>query len=542
MYCPTVTAQPKVVAQPGFSVQPRDSITIPPGDDITDFVGRHRRYNEFLLVTGEYPAGNGVCITRSHIVIRKKSPADQPRITEPMQIAGDDNVFDGLIWDADINPDIRRSDPGTLTICGQRDTVRNCQFRNFRSTVNGNKILVIGRMMIEGNFTNTVADDNTIESCTFDNWGLRDEPKGSLKSSACIVVGREDDKGKFTGTRIRNNLFINGPYKQYGYNAACKVFNSVLVENNIFSGGQECMEMKFGNSTIRGNSIHHFSGYNVLANRGGRNSLYENNTVYDVEPIDSISRAQGFMIWECGNTVFRNNLVYDCQITGRIPGRETPGNTLMEYLLIEHNSFINNKRGIVFEAKTGSPRHLVITRNIFYNSAGAAFRALENVDTASLDYFAGNIYDGPVQEIGDEAPVRVYPQFKDTASQDFRLSNQSPACGYGAFPCSTPAAPSATAPSPVPPSDLSHYVVLYPTKDKWIVHIGLVGLDIHPLQLEVDDLSGNTLVRRGSPEPGYDLFANIDLGTSHLQDYLIKLHTDKGDITKTVHIDGNAER
>jgi hypothetical protein len=204
----------------------------------------------------------------------------------------------------------------------------------------------------------------------------------------------------------------------------------------------------------------------------------------------------------------------------------------MEYLLIEHNSFINNKRGIVFEAKTGSPRHLTITRNIFYNSDGAAFRALENVDTASLDYFAGNVYDGTIQEIGDGAPVRVYPQFRDTAGQDFRLSDQSPACGYGAFPCSSPAAP----------SDLSHYVVLYPTKDKWIFHIGLVGLDIHPQQLEVDDLSGNTLIRRGSPEPGYDLFANIDLGTSRLQDYLIKLHTDKGDITKAIHIEGNAER
>lgn len=514
------------------TAQSRGSITIPSGGDIVDFVGRHPRYNEFLLETGEYQAGRGVCIMRSNIVIRKKSPGDQPRITEPMQIAGDDDVLDGLIWDADKDADCRRSDPGTLAISGKRDTVRNCQFRNFRSTVNGNKIVVIGRMMVEGNFTNTVADDNTVESCTFDNWGLRDEPKGSLKSSACIVVGREDDKGKFTGTRIRNNLFVNGPYKQYGYNAACKVFNSVLLENNIFSGGQECMEMKYGNSTVRGNTIHHFSGYNILANRGGRNSLYENNTIFDVEPIDSISSVQGFMIWECGNTVFRNNLIYDCRATGRIPGRESPENSLMEYLLIEHNSFIDNKRGIVFETKTGSPRHLAITRNIFYNSAGAPSQALVNVDTASLEYCADNVYGGDIREEWDLAPLRVYPEFKDTAGQDFRLSDQSPACGYGAFPCAGAKVEIAEA-----PSDLSHYVVLYPTRDKWVFHVGLVGLDIQPLGLEVDDLSGTTLIRRGSPEPGYKLFANIDLRSSHQRDYIIKLRTDNGDISKRIHID-----
>jgi hypothetical protein len=508
------------------------SITVQPGTDIADFVARHPRYSEFLLETGEYQAGGGTCITRSHIVIRKRSPGDEPRITEPMQVCGDDNVIDGLIWDAGKDPDIRGSDPGTLAISGKQDTVRNCQFRNFKVTENGYKIVTIGRMKSDGSFSNTVADYNTIESCTFDNWGLWGEPNGSVKSSACIMVGLENDKGKFTGTTIRNNLFVNGPYKQYGYNAACKVFNAVLLENNIFFGGQECMEMKYGNSTIRGNIIHHFSGYNILADRFGRNSLYENNTVYDIEPADSISSTQGFMIWECGNTVFRNNLIYDCQTTGRIPGRQSPQNSLLQYLLIENNSFINNQRGIHFDNKTGSPRQLTITRNIFYNAAGAPSWVLVDVDTTSLDYYADNLYAGAILEKWDLAPLTVYPQFRDTASQDYRLSDHSPACGYGAFRCG--AANDKNADGSYDPS---HYVVIYPTKDKWVFHVGLVGLDIEPESLEVDDLSGNTLVRRGSPEPGYKLFANIDLKSNHQRDYIIKLHTDNHDISKRIHID-----
>jgi hypothetical protein len=505
------------------------SITVPPGEDIADFVTRNQHYNEFLLVTGEYQAGRGTCITRSRIVIRKKSLGDEPRITETMQICGDDNVLDGLTWDADKDTGIRRSDPGTLAISGRGNTVRNCIFRNFRTTQQGPKIIMIGRLFVEGKFINTVADNNTIESNTFDNWGTREEPRGSTKSSTCIAVGLEDDKGKFTGTVIRKNLFINGPYRQYGYNAALKIFNAVLLEDNNFFGGQECMEMKYGNSTIRGNVIHHFSGYSILGDRYGRNNLYEYNTVYDVAPIDSLSSSQGFMVWECGNTVLRNNLIYDCQTLGRIPGRQTPNNTLMEYLLIEHNSFINDKRGIHFEDKTGSPRHLIITKNIFVDGGSTPVWALSNVDTASLEYYADNLYYGAAREKGDGAPVTVNPLFSDTARQDFRLSDHSAACGYGAFPCGMA--------NEGGPDDLAHYVVIYPTRDKWVFHVGLVGLDIEPGLLEIEDLSGRPLLKRTSPEPGFKLFSHIDLRGSHLPDYILRLHTNKTVITKRVHIE-----
>jgi Periplasmic copper-binding protein (NosD) len=512
---------------------PVTAMVIGPGNDIADVVARNPRCHEFLLETGEYTCGKGMCIYRNQVVIRRKSPTDEPGITETMQICGQGNTLDGLTWDAD-KADLRRSDPGTLAISGTKNIVRNCVFRNFRTSANGYKIIMIGRLLTNGEFTNTVADSNTIESCTFDNWGLRDEPHGSVKSSACIAVGWEQDKGKFTGTVIRKNLFVNGPYKQYGYNAAVKVFNSILLEDNIFYGGQECMEMKYGNSTIRGNIIHRFSGYNVLANRFGRNSLYENNTVYDVSPADPVSSAQGFMIWECGNTVFRNNLIYDCQTTGRIIGRETatPHNSVMEYLLIGNNSFINNKREIVFDNKNGSPKHLVITKNIFYDSTGASGPALLNVDTASLEYYADNLYYGVIQGAGDLAPVRMNPQFIDTAAQDFRPADHSPACGYGALPCRAPQDRNQDS-----TYDPGHYVVLYPTKDRWVFHIALVGLDIQPQRLEVDDPSGKVLVSRAAPEPGYKLFANIDLRASHGSDYIIKLITNKAVITKEVHLD-----
>ncbi|GGB06374.1 right-handed parallel beta-helix repeat-containing protein [Puia dinghuensis] len=508
------------------------AILIPPGRDIADFIGTHPQKNEFLLATGQYPAGQGTCITRSHIIIRSKSPGDQPRITDPMQFCGDNNVIDGLTWDADKDPGIRMSDPGTLCLSGKRNIVRNCVFRNFRTTVNGDVIVMLGRLFTGSIFINTVADCNTIESCVFDNWGLRGEPHNSVKSSTCIAVGLENDKGRFTGTVIRKNLFINGPYREYGYNAACKVFNAVLLEDNTFFGGQECMEMKFGNSTVRGNIIHHFSGYNILANRYGKNSLYEYNTVYDVAPFDGVSSSQGLMIWECGNTVLRNNLIYDCQTTGLIPGRQTLQNTLLEYLLIENNSFINNKRGIVFENETGSPRQVFITRNIFYHGAGAAVYALSNVDTASLAYYADNLYYDGFTERGDRAPVIANPQFVNPAGQNFLLSSQSPACGYGAFPCGT-----ANAGSGEPPDDPARHVVIYPTKDKWVFHVGLVGLDIRPLRLEVVDGAGKELAIRNVPDPGYKLFSNIDLRASQPRDIVIRLNTDKTVITKYVHIE-----
>ena len=510
------------------------SFSVRPGEDLTDCINRNTAFHEFLLGPGTYTAGNGQCITRSHIVIRKKDPSDEVMISDPLQICGDGNTIDGLCWDADRDKGIRRSDPATLAISGSHNTIRNCIFRNFRSTENGNKILSIGRLSIgEGRFLNTVADSNLIESCTFDNWGLRGEPRGSVKSSACITVGREDDKGKFRGTTIRNNLFVNGPYKEYGYNAACKIFNAVLLENNIFFGGQECLEIKYGNSTIRGNTIHHFSGYNILANRYGKNNLYEDNIVYDVEPIDDHASAQGFMIWECGNTVFRNNLIYRCAKTGQIPGRESLKNDVMEYVLIENNSFINNGGGIHFENKMGGARHIVITRNIFYNARGSGgFNALLNDEDSSLEYYGDNLYWGLVRGEGDQAPRIADPQFTDTAGDLYSIQGNPVTCGYGAFPCGRKEDKKEGG-----LYDPAHYIILYPTKDKWVFHIGLAGLDILPESLEIETITGILLIKRSFDKPGLKLISNIDLRSDHRPDYIVKIHIASGDIIKYIHIE-----
>lgn len=481
---------------------PGKSIVVPAGEDLTEFVNRHPRYDEFLLGPGVYMADRGHCMTRSHIIIREKAPGDAPRITEPLQVCGDNNIIDGLCWDADIDKGLRLSDPGTLAISGSFNTVRHCIFRNFRSEEHGNKIVAIGRQLTsEGQFLDTEADSNLIESCTFDNWGLRNEPKGSTKSSTCIAVGREDDKGKFTGTVVRSNLFINGPYMQFGYNAACKVFNSVLLENNIFFGGQECMEIKYGNSTIRGNTIHHFSGYNILANRWGRNNLYEDNTVYDIAPIDSISSAQGFMIWEGGNTVLRNNRIYDCAKAGLILGKETEKNSLMEYVLIVNNYFSNNRRGICFDNKHGSPRHLIITHNRFLGMDGMPGRGeLSNYDSAALDYYGDNLFQ-------DSAGNPDAPGISSRSQAGMVEVVQGD------------------------PGDASHHVIVYPTGRPRVFHLGLAGLDRAPQALEIIDGQGHRVAMRTFDDPGLMLVPNIDLTGVPTAEYVLKIHTYNGDIT-----------
>lgn len=506
------------------------SLSVSPGTDLADFVNRKTRYSEFLLQNGTYSTGNGHCITRNNIVIRKENPADEIRIAGTLQVCGDNNVIDGLTWDADMDNEIRSSNPGTLAISGSGNTIRHCIFKNMRATVNGNKIIIIGRQLTnDGRFLDTEANNNTIEFCTFDNWGLRDEPKGSTKSSACIAVGLEDDKGKFTGTRIQNNLFINGPYKQYGYNAACKIFNATILQNNVFAGGQECMEVKYGNCCIKGNIIHHFSGFNILANRYGRNNLYENNTVYDVEPIDETSSAPGFMIWEAGNTVYRNNVIYNCSKAGQILGKETDHNSLMKYVLIENNTFVDNKKGINFDNKKGIPKNIAVTRNIFYGyDSSKKMYSLANYDTASIQYFNNNLFYNNMLSAG-ERPLTVDPLFKDKDNNDFRLKDQSPACGYGAFPC--PGKDRLNADS----SDPAHYIVLYPTSNKYIFHVGLVGLDINPISLEIDDQQGHPLIKRDFTDPVFKVVDNIDLSANQKDAYLLKINTDKGNaITKYI--------
>lgn len=509
-------------------------LMVHPGEDIAKTVNLHIEYTEFLLEPGTYTATHGQGIFRSHITIRRKDTASEVRITEPMQISGDGNIIDGLTWDGDIDPQVRLSDPGTLAISGSGNTIRNCVFRNMRMSGHGTSIISIGRFQEKsGQFFNMQANNNTIESCTFYNWGLRGEPKGSTKSSDCISVGVETEKGLFTGTIIRNNQFLNGPYKEYGYNAAVKVFNPVMLEYNLFYGGQECMEIKYGNSTIRGNTIHHFSGYNILANRSGRNNLYEYNVVYDVRPVDGASSSQGFMIWEAGNTVYRNNLIYDCAQTGLILGKQTAASSLLQYVLIENNSFIGNSSGIHFNNQMGSPRHMTFTKNIFYSPGNLpGIFMLSGFDPASIENYSENLYYNSFDD-GDEAPVKEDPKFTDSSTHDYALQSGSPACGYGAIPCSviTTRGYKAVTASP--------NIIFYLTRKKYIFHIGVAGMDVIPLRMEIDDPQGRTILTRSFPDfdrTALKVIDYVNLFRKPAGSYTVKVITSTGVITRPLQV------
>jgi len=507
-----------------------------PGEDLTAVLNLHQECNEFVLESGAYSSYGGTCLVRSNVTIRKKDSASQVRITVPLQIYGNNNVIDGLTWDGDVDENVRESDPGTLAISGRGNTIRNCTFRNMRTVGHGTVIISIGRRKKNDQFVNTVSDNNTIEYCTFYNWGLRNEPKGSTESSTCIAVGEENKKGNFTGTIIRNNSFLEGPYQQYGYNAAVKVFNASLIENNLFFKGQECLEIKYGSSTIRGNTIHRFSGYNILANRLGKNNLYENNTVYDVKPFDKTSSSQGFMIWEAGNTVYRKNLIYDCARAGLILGRQTVNNSIMQYVLIENNSFIGNKTGIACNNLTGSPRHIFLLKNIFYGGSSVSkMHILSGFDPASIDNYSDNLYYSNIVNDGDSTALVADPGFTDAAAGNYALQPNSPACGYGAVPCTEPLAAKAF----VPAGTYSDNIVVYPTKNKYIFHVGLVGMDVIPLQLEVDAADGKVLLRRSYPDRlpnSLKVIDNIDLTSKPEPSYILKISTQSGVITKRISI------
>ena len=506
------------------------------GEDLTTVVNLRREYNEFILEGGTYSAYCGKPVFRDNIIIRRMDSTAEVRITDPMQLFGDNNILDGLTWDGDLNENIRESDPATLAISGRNNLIRNCTFRNMRMTGHGTRCIAIGRRETEGQFTDMVANNNTIESCTFFNWGLRGEPKNSTESSTCISVGEENDKGKFTGTVIRNNTFTEGPYQEYGYNAAIKVFNSTTIENNTFYKGQECLEIKYGNSTIKGNTIHHFSGYNILANRLGKNNLYENNVVYDVKPTDKTSSSQGIMIWEAGNTVYRNNLVYSCAKAGLINGKQTANSSLLQFVLIENNTFIGNATGFNFSNLNGSPRHVIFDKNIFCGDHSTyRMYMLSGFDPASIENFSDNLYYNNILPGNDSTSIVADPEFNNASANNYALQPNSPACGLGAIPCATYTAVQTTTTI----SDPGRNVVIYPTRNKYIFHVGLVGLDVIPQQLEIIDANGKVLIDRAYQDlapAGLKVIDNIDMSGNPAARYILKIITNSGAIIKQITI------
>jgi hypothetical protein len=421
------------------------------------FVNTHPEYSIFRLLPGTFTPSGESCITRNNIIIRKEYPASEVRISRGIQICGNGNFIDGLTWYGDINT--FSSDPGTLAISGSNNTIRSCRFINFKSATSASFILRIGRKKSNACFSFSQANNNTVEFCVFDGWGkLNGSP--STEASGCIVIGHPDVDCNgtcggnfdcpipFTGTIIRNNEFKNGPYKQYGFNSAIKVYHpvsNVLIEGNIIDSANEVLEIKANDIVVRGNKIIHASGYNVLANRSGKNNVFEGNYVANVEPITNASSSQGFMIWQGGNTIFRNNIFVNCRTLGLILGKEILAHEQLRDVLITNNTFVNFGEGIRYEsgsssfpAEEGLPANINITNNIFFgNSNNGPINALNYFSPSSLGLVSTNLFYNNVNPAGTNF-MMADPLFAQVSNNDFHLTSASPAidksCNFPGLP------------------------------------------------------------------------------------------------------------
>ena len=90
-----------------------------------------------------------------------------------------------------------------------------------------------------------------------------------------------------------------------------------------------------------------------------------------------------------------------------------------------------------------------------------------------------------------------------------------------------------------PVNTFSDNIVIYPTKNKYIFHVGLVGLDMIPLQLEIDADDGSVLLRRNFPDytpNALKVVSGIDMTSQPASTYLLKITTASRSITKRINI------
>ncbi len=424
---------------------------------LVTFVNAHPEYTVFRLLPGTFTSAGESCITRNNIIIRKEQVFSEVRISGAIQICGSGNLIEGLTWYGETNT--FSTDPGTLAISGSNNAIRHCQFLNFKSATRASFIVKIGRKKSNGCFSFTQANNNTVEFCVFDGWGkLSAYP--TTEASGCISIGHPDTDcngtcsvnsncpGQFFNTIIRNNQFLNGPYRQYGYNSAIKVYHPVrfvLIEGNIIDGANEVLEIKASDVVVRNNRITNASGYNVLANRSGKNNLFEGNYVANVEPITNESSSQGFMIWQGGNTVFRNNIFVNCRTLGLIIGKESLDHEQLKDVLITNNTFVNFGEGIRYESgssdfppEAGFPANINIINNIFSGKPNnGAINALNYFSPSSLGLVSTNLFYNNVNPTGINFMVGD-PLFAQVGNNNFSLTSSSPAidksCNFSALP------------------------------------------------------------------------------------------------------------
>lgn len=352
------------------------------GGDLISFINKHKEFNEFILSEGEYNTGdiNGHNLSRDNIIIKAQKVGKvfitkhPNREVSAFVLAGENILIHGLTWNGIKNG--LRTNPGTVSIAGKNNKLSYCYFTNFNSSVKESIIITIGRK----NHKELVDASNTIiENCIFDGWGYFSNTVNKT-ASGCINIGTEGVlTPSFSGVIIRNNKFINGPYKQYGYNSAIKISQTVsdtLIENNHFDKLQEVMEVKTSNLCVRKNKITNASGYNILANRAGNNNLYEDNYVENIFPIDDgKSKSQAMMIWKGSNVVYRNNTFCKCKDMGYFIGKEKPNDPDAGYWLITDNTFTEWKHNLFsykqpssVNAKKGYPKNIYLYNNTFHST------------------------------------------------------------------------------------------------------------------------------------------------------------------------------
>jgi hypothetical protein len=217
-------------------------------------------------------------------------------------------------------------------------------------------------------------------------------------------------------------------------------------------------------------------------------------------------------------------------------GKQTAASNTLQYVLIANNTFISNGTGIHFNNQMGSPRHVILVKNILCGRKSLPMVFLmSGFDPLSIENYSGNLYFDNSGNGGDDAPVLEDPQFVDTSRNNFSLQANSPACGLGAFPCAS----STFSVSGKGGETLSPNIILYPTRSKHVFHIGLAGLDAIPLELELQDYNGTSLYKNSfwSKAPmDLKIMRNIDLTQMPSGVYIIKLTTSLGVLTQHLQI------
>ncbi len=337
-------------------------ITLSPGSDIVQ-AANNNPGKVICLPDGAYLT-TSIRVTVSNVTLRAIN-RHKARIQGRIEIQGWYNTLDGLWWDAALDPQNLVSNPGLIAIAGQNNIVQNCLIANLQGSAADGSPGGVGVRI--GKLTNgfggfTDAHNNSVLSNRFDGWGPRaaigDCGDGICASQPIAVGCSVADQGEqgcnpapqFSGTRIIDNVFTNGPYGIKGYNPAIQTYMPTEIGYNLIELGNIGLEVKTHNVFVHHNELRRMSS-NALGNRSGFNSFYENNYVHDIRdntaPTAQADQSKAVFVFSGYGLVFRNNIVVNNHrgfVANQIDG---PANPIGAVQLI-NNTFAGNEFGLQF--------------------------------------------------------------------------------------------------------------------------------------------------------------------------------------------------